>query len=184
MPISGVILCDVIGVMAENLRNAISQSRRLHGCYANTSCRLLAGAMLECQSSQMQHPGTQLRSARSQDVRHRGSLVIGRHSLMPCPEVSPLGPWDAFLRNARLCVITFSTERCIPTGCQVSQLAHIRSRTEPTLTIYWQIWNLPRRTHRVLLPKTTGQSASVWHVYVVTPTSHWVEQKPLLCSGR
>ena len=38
------------------------------------------------------------------------------------PKVSQLGPLDAFLRNARIWVIAFSTERCIPTGCKVSQL--------------------------------------------------------------
>ena len=43
-------------------------------------------------------------------------------ALMPLPKVSELGPLDAFLRNARLWVITFSTERCIRTGCEVSQL--------------------------------------------------------------
>ena len=32
-----------------------------------------------------------------------------------------MGPLDAFLRNAGLWVIAFSTERCIPTGCEVSQ---------------------------------------------------------------
>ena len=42
---------------------------------------------------------------------------------MPCTKVAQLGPLDAFLRNARLWVVTFSTERCIPTGCEVSQLA-------------------------------------------------------------
>jgi len=31
----------------------------------------------------------------------------GRWSLMSCPKVSQLGPWDAFLRNARLRVIAF-----------------------------------------------------------------------------
>ena len=47
---------------------------------------------------------------------------------MPCATVSQLGPLDAFLRNACLWVVTFSTERCIPTGCEVSQLAHWPSR--------------------------------------------------------
>jgi len=57
--------------------------------------------------SQFQNYGTPLRSARSQDVVHRSSQVIGKESLMPCPNVSQLGPRDAFLRNARLRVIAF-----------------------------------------------------------------------------
>jgi len=69
-------------------------------------------------------------------------------ALMPRPKLPQPGQLDAVLRNAGLWGITFSTERCNPTGCEFSQLA-------PGTSVRWHVsgamGDSPRRYFRPAL---------------------------------
>ena len=79
-----------------------------------------------CRSEFFTHePMSQLQNSSTHRVQaRRWTWCTGIAGVpMPCAMVSQLRPLDAFLRNARLWVIASSTDRCIPTGCEASQLA-------------------------------------------------------------